>query len=159
MVVVLVEDQSVQQPSESKQMNWLAGYHECQHIESCLQYFPLSLCSQDVLSTLKVASTSRREPPKAKDGFLLKRARDKKFLGSEWNKRYFQLEMGQLHFSDGKGAKHKLSDSIEVAGVPISRESPVIIKVESTPALFLKTTSEDEANEWLKILKQHSNYF
>ena len=130
------------------------------HTPSLSSSFSLSLSlSQDAITALKVASTARREPPKSKNGFLFKKARDKKFYGADWNKRYFQLEMGQLHFSDGKGHKHKLSDSIAVAGIPVSKESALVIKVNSTPILYLRAATEDEANEWLKVLKQHSEYF
>lgn len=67
--------------------------------------------------------------------------------------------MGQLHFSDGKGQKHKLSDSINVGGVVITKESAMIIKISSSPPLFLKADSQDDADEWFKVLKQHSGFF
>lgn len=104
-------------------------------------------------------SLSRRAvPPPAKDGYLVKKARDKKRTGREWNKRYFQLEMGQLHYSESKGAKNKIRDTIELVGLEITQEEPQIVKVHSKPPLVLKAENEQEASEWLDALCKHSQF-
>lgn len=104
-------------------------------------------------------SLSRRAvPPPAKDGYLVKKARDKKLAGREWNKRYFQLEMGQLYYSESKGSKNKIRDTIELVGLEITLESPQIVKIHSKPALFLKAENEQEASEWLAALLKHSQF-
>ena len=97
-------------------------------------------------------------PPPAKDGYLVKKARDRKIAGHEWSKRYFQLEMGQLHYSEGKGAKNKIRDTIEVVGLEIALEEPQVLKINSKPALILKAESEQEASEWLAALVKHSQF-
>ena len=122
----------------------------------------LSICHQDTVSKreskLQRSHSRRAVPPPAKDGYLVKKARDKKFAGREWNKRYFQLEMGQLHYSESKGVKNKIRGTIELAGLGITLESPQLIKVHSQPALFLKAEGEQEASEWLDALLKHSQF-
>lgn len=87
----------------------------------------------------------------------MKKAREKRLLGSEWQKRYFQLEMGQLHFSDGKGQKNKLSDSIMLHGIPIAQslDDPLIIEIHATPILYIKASSVAETQQWYKTLLEH----
>lgn len=104
-------------------------------------------------------SLSRRAvPPPAKDGYLHKKAREKKIAGRDWNRRYFQLEMGQLHFSDNKASRNKINDTVELMGRAITLEEPRLIKIHSNPALILKADNELEASEWLAALLKHSQF-
>lgn len=99
----------------------------------------------------------KRFQPPYKEGFLMKKAREKKLLGSEWQKRYFQLEMGQLHFSDSKGNKNKLSDSITLQGIAIVQnlDDPLLIEIHAKPILYIKASTVPEAQEWYKTLLEH----
>lgn len=103
---------------------------------------------------------TRRGPPPSKEGFLIKKARDKKFLGAEWHKRYFQLENGQLYFSDSKGQKTKLSDTIPLQGVDIVKhpKDSLIIEIHTIPVLQLKGSSKEEITEWFEALNEHAKY-
>ena len=108
----------------------------------------------------KRGGTVRKVNPVPKEGFLMKKARDKKFLGPDWQKRFFQLEMGQLHFSEGKGTKNKLSDTITVQGlkITINAKDPLIIEIDSSPPLLLKASNETEARLWYQSLLEHGKY-
>lgn len=90
----------------------------------------------------------------------MKRARERKLFGPEWQKRLFQLEMGQLHFSEGKSLKNKISDTIELQGIEIilSKDDPCIIEVHSIPVLYLKAANETEAHVWFESLSEHQKY-
>ena len=81
-------------------------------------------------------------------------------FGSEWNKRYFTLEMGQLFYSESKEQKRKLNDSISLQGVDvvINSNEKCMIEVQTNPILFLKASSDDEAAEWLEAFKSHIGY-
>lgn len=115
--------------------------------------------TQGILANIKNrrGGTVKKVPPPSKNGFLMKKAREKRLLGSEWQKRYFQLEMGQLHFSDGKGQKNKLSDSIMLHGIPIAQslDDPLIIEIHATPILYIKASSVAETQQWYKTLLEH----
>lgn len=105
----------------------------------------------------KTRITTRRLQPIAKEGYLIKKSRDKKTFGSEWNKRYFILEMGQLFYSVSKEQKRKLNDSILLQGVNVvlGSKDRCIIEVQTSPILFLKASSDSEAAEWLEAFKSH----
>ena len=133
-------------------------------IVSCFSPLSLSLPSliQDIFNFQSKPNkvTLRRQQPVTKEGYLVKKARDKKRFGSEWNKRYFILEMGQLYYSDSKDTKRKLNDSIflQGVGVVIAPSDACILEVQTSPALFLKAGNEQEAREWFEAFKSHIAY-
>ena len=109
---------------------------------------------------MRAKSTVRRQQPVAKEGYLVKKAREKKLFGPEWNKRYFILEMGQLFYSESKEQKRKLNDSISLQGVSVSMSSKdnCLLEVQTSPPLFLKAVNESEAAAWLEAFKSHIAY-
>lgn len=115
---------------------------------------------QNIFNFQSKKSVSKKQPPTLKEGYLIKKARDKKRFGSEWNKRYFILEMGQLFYSESKEQKRKLNDSISLQGVKvaINPKDSCIIEVQTSPVLILKTADEATAQEWLEAFKSHINY-
>jgi hypothetical protein len=105
--------------------------------------------------------TVRKVPPPSREGSLMKKARGKKMFGSEWQTRLFQLEMGQLHFTDARtSSKNKIRDTITLQGLHITRhtEDNCIIEVHASPVLYLKASNEGEATSWYESLCLHKNY-
>ena len=90
---------------------------------------------------------------KPKEGYLEKQNK----AGRKWQKRYFELEGGRLHYYESKGGKY--SDTIR-----LSSTTPVSIDTSDTRAIEIRTESrvwclradsEATASDWLTALKNH----
>lgn len=95
--------------------------------------------------------TTRKLQPK--DGILEKRTKD----GRKWQKKYFELERGQLHYYEGKGGKY--SDTIKLQDVPIEIDpaDPKILIIKSEHRFFyLRADSTASASDWFSAMKSHS---
>ena len=97
------------------------------------------------------ASLTRKLTPK--EGYLEKRSRD----GKRWDRRYFELERGQLHYYRGKGQKY--GDTIRIYGsdsIYLSFEDLKVIVVETeSRTWYFRAETAGQASEWLNALKLH----
>ena len=97
--------------------------------------------------------TVRSVKLKPKDGFLEKQTKD----GRRWQKRFFELEAGKLHYYESKGGKY--SDTIRLTSTtPVNIGSDKrIIEIRTEARVWcLRAESEVSASEWFSTLKTHS---
>lgn len=97
--------------------------------------------------------TVRSVKLKPKDGFLEKQTKD----GRRWQKRFFELEAGKLHYYESKGGKY--SDTIRLTNTtPVNIGSDKrIIEIRTEARVWcLRAESEASALEWFSTLKTHS---
>lgn len=96
--------------------------------------------------------TVRSVKLKPKDGFLEKQTKD----GRRWQKRFFELEAGKLHYYESKGGKY--SDTIRLTSttpVTIGSDKRIIEITTEARVWCLRAESEVAASEWLSALKVH----
>ena len=77
--------------------------------------------------------------------------------GKKWKKRYFELEVSNLHYYEGKGQKY--GDTIKLYCVPVklSPDDRRVVIIETEKRVWsLRADSESLADEWLTALKMHS---
>lgn len=90
---------------------------------------------------------------KPKDGFLEKQTKD----GRRWQKRFFELEAGKLHYYESKGGKY--GDTIRMSSttpVSINTSDTRVIEIKTESRVWcLRAESETAASEWLTALKLH----
>jgi len=99
--------------------------------------------------------TIKRAEIKPIDGYLEKLRSD----GKHWDKRYFQLEVGQLIYHREQGGKMKYGGTVEVSGCPVtmSQKSPLVIEIGAAERTWqLRATTEQEARKWYEGLIEHS---
>ena len=113
----------------------------------------ISLCF--IQSAVIGLRTINRAEIKAIEGYLEKLRSD----GKHWDKRYFQLEVGQLLYHREQGGKMKYGGTIEVSGNPVtmSQKSPLVIEIGTTDRTWqLRAATEQEARKWYEGLIEHS---
>ena len=96
--------------------------------------------------------TIRSVKLKPKDGFLEKQTKD----GRRWQKRFFELEAGKLHYYENKGGKY--SDTIRLTNTtPVNTGSDKrVIEITTEVRVWsLRAESEATASEWISALKIH----
>ena len=96
--------------------------------------------------------TIRSVKLKPKDGFLEKQTKD----GRRWQKRFFELEAGKLHYYENKGGKY--SDTIRLTNTtPVNTGSDKrVIEITTEARVWsLRAESEATASEWISALKIH----
>lgn len=96
--------------------------------------------------------TVRSVKLKPKDGFLEKQTKD----GRRWQKRFFELEAGKLHYYESKGGKY--SDTIRLTSTtPVNTGSDKrVIEIRTEARVWcLRAESEATASEWFLALKIH----
>ena len=79
--------------------------------------------------------------------------------GKHWDKRYFQLELGQLIYHREQGGKLKYGGTVEVSGSPVtmSTKSPLVIEIGTAERTWqLRAASEQDARKWYEGLIEHS---
>jgi hypothetical protein len=89
---------------------------------------------------------------KPKDGFLEKQTKD----GRRWQKRFFELEAGKLHYYENKGGKY--SDTIRLTSTtPVNIGSDKrILEIKTDARVWcLRAESEATASEWFSTIKTH----
>lgn len=99
--------------------------------------------------------TIKRAEIKPVDGYLEKLRTD----GKHWDKRYFELELGQLIYQKEQGGKMKYGGTIGVSGCPVtmSQKSPLVIEIETAERTWqLRASSEQDARKWYEGLIEHS---
>lgn len=99
--------------------------------------------------------TIKRAEIKPVEGYLEKLRTD----GKHWDKRYFQLELGQLIYQKEQGGKMKYCGTIGVSGCPVtmSQKSPLVIEIETAERTWqLRASSEQDARKWYEGLIEHS---
>lgn len=96
--------------------------------------------------------TLRNVKLKPKDGFLEKQTKD----GRRWQKRFFELEAGKLHYYESKGGKY--SDTIRLAiTTPVNTGTDTrVIEIRTESRVWcLRAESDIVASEWVSALKNH----
>ena len=108
-----------------------------------------------IQQAVKGLRTINRAEIKPIEGYLEKLRSD----GKHWDKRYFQLELGELLYHREQGGKMKFGGKIEVSGNPVtmSQKSPLVIEINTSERAWqLRAATEQDARKWYEGLIEHS---
>lgn len=79
--------------------------------------------------------------------------------GRKWQKKYFELERGQLHYYEARGRGQKYSDTIRLHELPIEIDptDPKVITIRAEGRVFnFRAESATSASAWFSALRSHS---